>query len=587
LSLKPGRELSRDGNPSTETPPSSVLDSLLSRQPLVFSFLAACLVLAITNLFFTPAFMTNDDHFKIMAAKGVGTHLKPSEFIGYSSVILGFILKALYTALPKIPWYDLFVMGSIFTGIWAMFYAVLLGTLGRFRFLMLFFSTLVVNIFFLYTPQFTFASLLLAQGGVLLLAALWLNEPKDYFLLRMAWAGTLLFASSITRFSAFGLLSLCALPLVIFLVWKQPLTPLRKTLLGFASACLLLAAGGYVFDRHYTAQKPGWKEFNAFDAQRVDLQDYRKPNYNNETKPVFDSVGWSENDLDLFYYWYYPDPNVYSTEKLAKLNRAFSKFQPERERDPLFEMPSVMMTLLFFGMLVFLLPKNARTVIASAALVTLLVFLYFYFFMRVPKRVFLPVFSFLLCETVFFVVPNWKAYFQKPDFLPWLGKLEAYFFAVFLLGAGLFVKTQVDFKQFWHENSRKLYSSLEMFHPQDDQLYVVWGACFPFECLRVFDNFEFARNFHMIVLAVGQRSPDTAAMMEHFKVRDLARDLVDNPKFFLICRPYEEGLYKTLVKERYGMEVEFETTFKSALDPFFVVNRIHLAKKQGTTVKKN
>jgi hypothetical protein len=91
---------------------------------------------------------------------------------------------------------------------------------------------------------------------------------------------------------------------------------------------------------------------------------------------------------------------------------------------------------------------------------------------------------------------------------------------------------------------------------------------------------------HMIVLAVGQRSPDTAAMMEHFKVRDLARDLVDNPKFFLICRPYEEGLYKTRMKERYGMEVEFEKTFKSALDPYFVVNQVRFTKKKETAGKK-
>lgn len=324
---------------------------------------------------------------------------------------------------------------------------------------------------------------------------------------------------------------------------------------------------------------PGWAKFNAFDAQRVDLQDYRHPVYTFETKPLFDSIGWTENDLDLIYYWYYMDEDIYSTEKLAKVNSHFPEFHAQKRREAFMNDAAMWRMLFFMGVLLFFLPMRAFRMIAASIAVVLLMFLYFYFFMRIPQRVFLPQYCFLFYLAVLFAVPKAPFFIKSPDSASIARKSAAFLIVLFLLcSAWILIKNYRFYQDNLDRRSKALYAALNTFSPQDNQLYVIWDSTFPFESIRAYDDYEFARHFRMIILAVFQRSPHTYAMMEHFGIRNLAKDMVDNPNVFIFCRMDFMQLYITHMKEKYGMDVGFQLVQKLSADPFLAAYQIKTRK---------
>src|SRR5690242_10208259 len=73
--------------------------------PFLTSFLIVTALFGVGYHFFTPYFQENDDVFKLFFAKGVGTGLAPSEYLGHSNILAGLLLSVLYRWKTLIPWY--------------------------------------------------------------------------------------------------------------------------------------------------------------------------------------------------------------------------------------------------------------------------------------------------------------------------------------------------------------------------------------------------------------------------------------------------------------------------------------------------
>jgi hypothetical protein len=132
-----------------------------------------------------------------------------------------------------------------------------------------------------------------------------------------------------------------------------------------------------------------------------------------------------------------------------------------------------------------------------------------------------------------------------------------------------------DLNQFLQYKAKFLDQCLKAIHPKDDELFVIWDSSFPYESISIFDDFEKFRTFHIFPLAVFQTSPHGQAMLDHFKVHDVFKDLVDNPKFYLVCHYPETLYYSRYMLEKYGMTTYPEKTFSNGLFKTFNIYKVH------------
>ncbi len=551
-----------------------------SSSPLLFSFLAVGLLMASTLAFFTPYFHLNDDTFKLFFAKGVGTSDQPSEFIGYSSTVLGLMLKGLYTAFPLLPWYPSYLYLVQFLAISAILYSFQFGSFPQFKTLLFFIGSASIYFYFFKDLQFTLSASIAAQGALFLLADLWRQENPKNPRIKFGLAGILIILSLITRTSAFFLSGLMALPFCLYLAWGEKLTSFRKRFLFYIFFIGVLMAGLILFDYVHYNHDPGWKTFNRFDAQRVILQDYRNPPPDESTQATLASVGWTVNDWQMFLNWYYMDENIFSTEKIKALNDAFSKFNlygrnPESTLPAIFSLPTDLTVTLFFCAFLFFVPVKPLKILLLNTLWVFLIFLYLIYNLRTPERLTLPALLFLLNGAILFAVPKK----QSPD-----GKPSSSQPAV-LIGMGLCALLTLQTFSFvtheWELNHTRNYyrevlkNSLAAIHPQPNQLYAVWDSSIQYEMIPAFDDYESFRNFHTISLAVYQRSPFAYHFMDQFHLHNLFRDMVDRNDVFLICWPFELQWYLTYMREKFQLEIQPEEIFKSPFN--FSVYRMHSA----------
>ena len=52
-------------------------------------------------------------------------------------------------------------------------------------------------------------------------------------------------------------------------------------------------------------------------------------------------------------------------------------------------------------------------------------------------------------------------------------------------------------------------------------------------------------------------------MMAHYGLKDLLKDMVNNPKVFLIAHKDELNLYRTYMMEKYKKDITFKVYFNS------------------------
>lgn len=542
-------------------------------------FSAACLALLIPLQlhFFTPYYDFNDDTFKVFFTEGVGTDLAPSEFIGYSNPAWGLLFKVLFTHFPGIPWYGLALLAVQFLSMGALLYALALSPRPGLKAAAWGAAYLGVFITFFIGLQYTVTSILAAQCAFLLLLSLWQNggsSPK-----RAGWAaaGFLLVVSSLIRLDGLLLAAFAVLPLFYY-SWRQAGPAARRVLKARKLALLLpvlLIAGGALYGRLWYGVTPGWAEFNRFDHQRLELQDYRIDPYNAQTKPFFDEAGWSENDYRMFKEWYFLDKNLYDTGKMERLAAHFprigSEGKPVTYHSPaeILEAYWPQTVLLYFLCFLLLAPSGRWVFLVLQLAWVLAVLVLMIYAARAPDRVVVPLLTLPLITAVYFAggpAPGPKR--DKKGLFPvWIGSA----FLALLLILSLRTCSQLHFlNQHAQWGERLLKECMARWNPPEDHLYVVWT--FPYEDFNALDDLKGFRKLRLFELAVYQRSPNARKMLDSFGIKDLFREMVDNPRISLVCTPKECGYYRQYMREKYHLETVTEETYQC---PFFEVFAVH------------
>ena len=288
-------------------------------RPFLFSFLIALSYLLLTLLFFSPHFQYNDDVQVLLLLKGVGLTQSPSALNARENILLCTLLKDLYLHFPRVQWYSWLLLGTQFLSLLATLAALQWGAIRGPRTWLFLFAFAGIGAYFFTNLQWTMTASLAALGAFFLLAALWKEKARKPPLVAYFLVFLLVTLSAQIRYPSLFLITVLSLPVVWALAWKKEITPSRRSLLLFLVLTFLTAFSSIFYNHLYYQGALGWPAFIDFFDQHFELHETRDPVYDQDSKPLFDSIGWTANNLNLFQEWYFMDEDTLQLRELAEI----------------------------------------------------------------------------------------------------------------------------------------------------------------------------------------------------------------------------------------------------------------------------
>ncbi len=295
---------------------------------------------------FRPAYETNDDAVMNLFAAGKGLALSPEEHLVFTHPAIGLMLRFLYSYVPSLPWYGLYLLSTQVVA-----HTIVAGVLlsyRRLRIASIWFAVWIatVGLYCIVRLQFTSTSFLAGMSGILLLlevaravcmkhqsiqtspsgtiadSTLANNDlQKRLPIKRMLIAGIgLLLWSTMIRWFMFEMLIVLPLP-VIAAWWYFQRPGWKNTGEAIAVYATIVLGGWSLKQAHYACYNadPEWRGFYEYNELRAMFNDSCQVYYSPETKEAFDKAGWSANDFTMMMSWCYDDPQTYSSEKLLEI----------------------------------------------------------------------------------------------------------------------------------------------------------------------------------------------------------------------------------------------------------------------------
>ncbi len=565
--------------------------------PLIASIAWMGFLFAIVLSVYTPAYETNDDVAMSMIASGTGIAGRPDEHLIFTNVLIGLVLKQLYTQMPSIPWYGISLLAVHFLSHVAVLYALLKW---RYRRAVVFcdlilFATMGVQL--LTRLQFTSTAIWSVECG-LFLAMNGLSLRRDA-VGRGGWGmlalgAALMIWGSLVRFNSYiAVMAISAIPLSI-LVWQldrsmAPQSRVWRTALTAIVFTQFAAFGLHAAHQRYYSRDPAWREYLVFNQYRAKINDYCWTRYTKETQPVFDRVQWSENDHNMVRSWYFDDPLIFSQQKMQSIVEGYAwpdatvSLLQKKDwwrailiHESLWPLWALIPLQLWwsrgrcFAICHFLLLTASLGVILCG-LMSL---------KEPPSRVYLPLFA-VLGLYMLYLMRDGKASTAASSgpILPPAGQTSprrgvilyrtlahgfasAVLIAVAILGL-LFGQSRasVDSQKAVSAN-RKLHADLTKIAPSEFDLLVCWGCSFPLESILPLESPDRLRNRHLLGLGWLQQTPVNDAVKRRFGIQDLPVALLDNPHVSLIASKYEVYFYQIYIREHYHLEVDWNLRFE-------------------------
>lgn len=565
------------------------------RSPLIASVTWMGLLFAIALAVHVPAHETNDDVVMSMIASGTGAGAEPDEHLVFTSFAIGLVLKQLYILLPSIPWYGLYLIGALYLSNVAVLYSLLKWRYSRaavFCFVLLFG---IAGVQLMDRLQFTSTAVWTTECGIfLVLNALAIRRDSPVpGSLRMLGAGmALMVLGSLIRFDSYvAAVAISAIPIAI-LIWqldRSVTSAFRIWRQGLAVALLTqcLVFGMHAAHKYYYSLDPAWKEYLVFNPYRVKFNDYCWTHYSPETKPVFDSVQWSENDHQMIRMCYFDDSRIFGRPKLQAIIDNFPWAQEAVSLQKMMHWWHEIMANVRLWPIWALLPLQALLArdrwfairhffILTFSLDAILCGLMF--LKNPPMRVYYSLIAFQVLYTLFLM-----RYHAGPagsqsgtatdgpadfDIVPThRGSLFPNFTSVFIVAfaiLGFFVgeqKALQDSRKAVRAN-RRLRNDLATISPRESDLIVCWGCCFPYEAILPLESTRILKSVNLLCLGWTQQSPVNDAVKKQFGIQDLSMSLFDNPHVYLLSQGSELESYRTYIREHYQVESDWESCYE-------------------------
>lgn len=535
---------------------------------------------------FVPVFQSNDDVALEMIASGRGICPQPTPFLLFINVLLGDVLSWLYANLSGAPWYRVFMFGlHLAAGLTLAGLAVSRGASAA-RLILAVNFFLVFDLYFWVRPHFSIAAVIPALAAVIL----WFDATSrgrfgcPTFVLFIA----LVCASVLVRFEATLQMLLVAAPNLLLAgirpagenSWR------RLVRLGVvpAAAVAFILVGAKAYNDHRYATTPGWEDFYEYNALRAELTDYQRATYDESTKPVFDRVGWSQNDFFLLLAWFFPDDKRYSADAFRTVLDAFPRVDSAGSAEVLSGLWSdVRASAALRALLVSVVVPFAfvrwrgsgwTSLVVAVGASVLVGGLVVMVRRRLPPWVYEPLLAF--GPALALVLPTAGGPDAPTGRARKVGQVAALAVLVFSAIAGALELRQQSETALLMNG--RLKQAVRQLAPRPDQLYVVWGGLFPFEFLLSGADLEQIRDFKMLATGFTAHTPINKARLQQFGIDDICQALYRRPDVFLICHEYYVPYLAAYVRDHDGRDIAGDRLAAVAFGPWpqFDGNRGHM-----------
>jgi len=250
----------------------------------------------------TPGYETNDDLGMQLIASGFYTG-QPSEYLIFTNVLIGWILRCLYHLRDGHNWYFVYLVAVHYVSLTALAFVVL-SRRRNWSFVLLYVGFfLMVEARILLQLQFTTTAFLTGAAGVLLLVdGLEPGRPARWP--RIVAGVTLITLMGMIREHVPLFLAMVAFP---FLVERFGFGGWRR-LSGAALVCGALFLAMHGINRWYYERDPAWSEFLEYHRLRAQVIETPLTRF---VRRAAQAVGWSTNDAQMFVHYYFSEPEVY------------------------------------------------------------------------------------------------------------------------------------------------------------------------------------------------------------------------------------------------------------------------------------
>lgn len=552
------------GHPEIGSAARNRARALLRDRPLLAALIATLAVALPALAFLRPQYDTNDDTSMNLIAAGRAFVDHPDEHLVYTNVLIGFVLKWLYEAAPRTPWYGIYQLATLTAAAVATAYVLLRvsPTLRQAGLVALF--LLVAFLPSLALVQFTKTAFLVTLAGLLLLLAPATSVPHRKRL--AASFGVAFFVlGSLIRFEGMLMACLISLPAVLASGIRLGRSA-RQAAVPLAIAVLIAVALNFLNNAYY-ARDPEWKDFYSYNALRAQFTDYRKYQ-TGAAGPTFEAVGWQPVDLRMLEEWFFADPARYSLDTLRRI-------VAEAPRDPPAPFYRVAYSLVAQCGQNDLLLRLALASIAAAALTT------------GRRWLFLPPVLFGVAFGIGVALSKWYWITPRVAFSLLSGVLavtglrperdisatgtigalvrKAVVGAAAVAAVGLSAWSLIGLARIdtrcRQQNALKA-SLVDRLEPRPDQLFLCWSDRFPFEYLVTpLADLDGLRDFRCIGLSWLLPTPFTARRMEEFHVRDIYPAIWERPDVFLVASRRLIEMLGFYAMQHYDVRLKWRVVF--------------------------
>ena len=527
----------------------------------------------LTLLLITPVYDQPDDSTMGLVVSGYGNVDGPDEHLIYSNVLIGLILKKLYLTAPLVPWYGIYLLLIQFLAHWILIYALLLlnrdyrCVLGY----LLFF--LVVGVYCLTHTQFTTTAFLAGMAGVaVILASLFLDSEGSHHSW-LKWIGALcLIASSLIRYASFQMLILASVPLLLVTLYQLFKVTKFKPYLVPAAVAVVGVLGCKMYDTHYYQKDNDWRNFIEYHAAAAEVSNYVLVPYTEETRPVFENVGWSYVDYFMIRQFNYLDPEGFSSANLRNFNKQKNALNLRKH-------PQVMqarvvafktaftnpVTVFCFVAAIFFASLNQRhywqrSIVKWLLVWSTLIMLGLIIYQKLPERVFIPLTALPLYLSLLLNLPNLVSQIKKMKFKKYL---------VFRTGVLLlFLVASVSVWGQVKRSDQKVKATVE-FKNDLKNLKEIWPdkvfltACrFPVDLFLPHDNQSEIQGLKWLYLTGRQKSPLFEQKMKVYGIHSPYTELYETDRLYLILHPRLIPLFKLYIKQHYGVDLKIISIYE-------------------------
>src|SRR5262245_21796544 len=207
-------KVSRKSATKTRSQKQGTLTEARARLPRINSLLLASLLVnavlfAVTYRLYTPHFQVNDDVGMMLLSSGTTLSLVPTEYLLFTNIVLGTLLRTMYQLKASVPWYPLYLVGCLLIAHVAILYVIVERNRSLIFVLLYVVYFALCSQFFLTSLQFTMVAAITAIAGIALLlfrSSVDDDEPGARSRLGQFWSNrtipgiAVLFLSSLVRF---------------------------------------------------------------------------------------------------------------------------------------------------------------------------------------------------------------------------------------------------------------------------------------------------------------------------------------------------------------------------------------------------